>query len=326
MPKTISNPEDIIGEKFGKLTVVKYLGRKPQGRQTVPIYICKCDCGSNTITSRWNLKKGDTISCGCAKVAANKSRTEDLTGKMFGRWTVLEQAPTRYSKSGKTRSIMWKCKCVCGTVKNIGARALKTGMSTSCGCYQKEQVSEAVTDNLIGRRFGNLVVMYRSDSSNGNPHGSRGAKWHCCCDCGNELDVFGFSLKNGDTTSCGCRKSSKYEDYVVEYLNSRKYIKDVDYFREKTFPNLLVVGGQHLRFDFFVYCHNGESILIECQGEQHYRSTKWFGGDEYLAKVKTHDNIKKQFAKQNDIRLIEVLPIDITYEKVISRLQENGIY
>lgn len=122
MPKRLSNVNDIVGKKFGKLTVIKYLDYYDKNHR----YICSCDCGTtNIITNRSLLLKGDKISCGCAYKDAGKARKENLIGQRFGRWTVIDEAPTRYSKSGKTRSIMWKCKCDCGTIKNVGARALK---------------------------------------------------------------------------------------------------------------------------------------------------------------------------------------------------------
>jgi hypothetical protein len=55
----------------------------------------------------------------------------DLTGKQFGRWTVLEQAPRTYQT-------MWVCKCVCGVERNVSGANLRTGHSISCGCYREE--------------------------------------------------------------------------------------------------------------------------------------------------------------------------------------------
>lgn len=48
--------------------------------------------------------------------------------------------------------------------------------------------------DLTGKRFGRLVALRKAE---------RG-KWHCLCDCGNEADIYGGSLVNGDTKSCGC--------------------------------------------------------------------------------------------------------------------------
>ena len=53
--------ENITGQRFGKLTVLEYAGRR--GR--VHFWKCKCDCGNITTVCKSNLKNGHTTSCGC---------------------------------------------------------------------------------------------------------------------------------------------------------------------------------------------------------------------------------------------------------------------
>lgn len=328
MPKSIINPNDIVNYRYGKLTVESYVGVKYSGQNRNHMYVCNCDCGTkNVITSRAMLLKGDKISCGCAYKDAGKAIKENLIGQKFGRWTVIDEAPNRVSASGKTRSIMWKCKCECGTVKDVGARALKTGMSASCGCLQKERVSEALTDNLIGQRFGHLVVIGRNGShcSSADGKSAKHAIWTCKCDCGNVVDILGFSLKNGDTTSCGCSKESKYESYTEQYLQSCGYVLKKDYFREKTFRNFKGLGGQSLRFDFYVKLRTGEKILIECQGEQHFRPFEWYGGQEYFERLQKHDAMKREFAKDHGYRLIELNYKTVLYSDVEQFLKNNFV-
>lgn len=55
--------------------------------------------------------------------------------------------------------------------------------------------------DLTGQRFHRLVVISRAP---GYPGGSKGARWHCVCDCGNKTISGGTQLRNGDTKSCGC--------------------------------------------------------------------------------------------------------------------------
>lgn len=58
------------GKKFGKLTIVDYMGNK-DGRST---YKCKCDCGNVVIVHSNHLQTGNTTSCGCAqKESASRS-------------------------------------------------------------------------------------------------------------------------------------------------------------------------------------------------------------------------------------------------------------
>lgn len=54
---------------------------------------------------------------------------EDLTGHVFGRWTI-----THFDES-RTDKVYWFCRCECGNTKSIIVSELRRGHSTSCGCY-----------------------------------------------------------------------------------------------------------------------------------------------------------------------------------------------
>jgi hypothetical protein len=51
--------------------------------------------------------------------------------------------------------------------------------------------------DLIGKRFGRLTVLSRVP----------GNKWLCRCECGTEKNIYGGSLRNGLSRSCGCLNS-----------------------------------------------------------------------------------------------------------------------
>ena len=53
---------DIIGQKFGKLTVLSYVGIDNHGSTT---FECLCDCGNTTVVTRYSLTDNRTQSCGC---------------------------------------------------------------------------------------------------------------------------------------------------------------------------------------------------------------------------------------------------------------------
>ena len=76
----------------------------------------------------------------------------DLTGKKFGRLTVVEEAPRHHTSSG-VPVVMWFCDCDCGTKKIIvGANALRQGKTVSCGCWNREKAKFPKPKN---RRFCN---------------------------------------------------------------------------------------------------------------------------------------------------------------------------
>ena len=60
----------------------------------------------------------------------------DLTGRKFGRLTVIERAPN-YGKSS-----VWFCRCDCGEEKIARSGHLRSGATTSCGCYRREVTGE----------------------------------------------------------------------------------------------------------------------------------------------------------------------------------------
>lgn len=55
---------DISNQKYGKLTPVEYVGVY-KNRSS---WLCKCDCGNETIVSATKILSGHTKSCGCLKI------------------------------------------------------------------------------------------------------------------------------------------------------------------------------------------------------------------------------------------------------------------
>lgn len=55
-------------------------------------------------------------------------KLDDLTGREFGFWTVLEQRAER----GKHGEVLWLCRCKCGGKKHVLAATLRNGTSTKC--------------------------------------------------------------------------------------------------------------------------------------------------------------------------------------------------
>ena len=60
----------------------------------------------------------------------------DMTGKRFSRLLVLRQADR---KNGK---VHWLCKCDCGKETIVHGTKLRNGHTKSCGCLQKDTISE----------------------------------------------------------------------------------------------------------------------------------------------------------------------------------------
>ena len=169
----IWNKIDLTGQRFGKLTVL-HEAEKEAGKKGV-YWVCQCDCGNTTVVHGQHLRKGLTKSCGCNRYQ-NKV---DMTGKQFGKWTVLRES--------EQRNGYWVCQCECGTIREVSGEGLRVGKSASCGCSVR-------ADDLTGQRFGKLTVQEFAGYG----------FWNCKCDCGNIKKIKGDTLRKGKAKSCGC--------------------------------------------------------------------------------------------------------------------------
>jgi very-short-patch-repair endonuclease len=142
---------DLAGKRFRNLLVVSQADNihTPNGRSHVA-WNCICDCGKKTVVRGDFLRNGHTISCGCVKKAnlrqAGVNRKIDLTGKVFGYLTILEDTGKRYQGDG---NIIWKCRCECGNVIEVLAGNLlrKKEHTISCGC-KKSKGEKKILDIL----------------------------------------------------------------------------------------------------------------------------------------------------------------------------------
>ncbi len=64
---------DLTGQKFGKLTAIKDVGRNKSHKV---LWLCKCECGNDKIINASSLRNGYTLSCGCLqKERAREGKT-----------------------------------------------------------------------------------------------------------------------------------------------------------------------------------------------------------------------------------------------------------
>jgi hypothetical protein len=74
----------------------------------------------------------------------------DISGKLFGRWTVQKRAAENIHDKPA-----WVCICECGTKRTVSGSVLRMGESTSCGCFKSEQAAHhlrrvATTHGMTG--------------------------------------------------------------------------------------------------------------------------------------------------------------------------------
>lgn len=120
--------KDRIGQRFGRLVVLKYIGGKGHKR------LCKCDCGNIVAVHGGALQSGTTKSCGCLNLERTSAR---MTGKNNPGWIseltekerrkreeerVRGSEQQKFAKEVKSRD---RNQCeICGGNKNVSAHHL----------------------------------------------------------------------------------------------------------------------------------------------------------------------------------------------------------
>lgn len=145
--------KNMIGRRFGRWTVIAEADGRPDKKGYVWNYwLCECSCKKQTKreVKEYSLISGSSKSCGCMSAETRKENRDnkpknDLVGRQFNEWTVLDEA------NPVNGSVYWKCRCSCGTIRNVPERHLLTGHSKSCGHIK----------DLTGNKFGRLTVISR---------------------------------------------------------------------------------------------------------------------------------------------------------------------
>ena len=103
---------------------------------------------------------------------------------------------------------MWKCRCECGTEKDVYQKHILSGASTSCGCYNAEDSSKRMKENnpavvkhgmWQSRLYGIWCGMKnRCENKNGTKYNCYGGRGISVCDEWKDFNAFkDWALSNG---------------------------------------------------------------------------------------------------------------------------------
>ena len=305
----------LIGNKINEWTILDVICDPNKSNTYLSV---QCSCGTITELTVTDVTKNIKKDCGCMRRKRLDEKVieqyKHLVNTTINSWTVLKIVPPN-EKCRKTSAL---CKCQCGTIKAVRIQYLLDGRSKDCGCGRKAMLRETRTKNLVGQRFGKLVVVELLEDS--NKFNRR--LYRCKCDCGNEVIVQSSCLLNGYTSSCGCL-ISYYNMYIDQFLNRN----NINHISE--YP--VVIDGVRYRYDFYLPEYN---LFIEYDGQQHFEVPRYYGEDiksnqAILEKTQQHDKIKDKYCKDNNINLLRIPywekdNIETIINNHLQRLSEKG--
>ena len=117
-----------------------------------------------------------------------------------------------------------------------------------------------------------------------------------CPNCDYEWSTRPADINNGK--GCPQCSSSKGEKEITKWLR----LNNIEFIQQKEFDGLTGLGGKNLSYDFYLSDYN---LLIEYQGEFHDGSTTNQTQEEFK-KQQEHDRRKREYAKDNNIDLLEI--------------------
>src|SRR5271156_5260906 len=123
---------ELTGQRYGLLSIMGR-GEAVGSRATWRVH---CLCGQERTVREDHLVAGRTKSCGCASSKMRKSKMQkrfNLVNQRFGSLLVVWRVGSQ--KVGSSSHACWACKCGCGVIIEVSAKALAGG-KTSCGCKE----------------------------------------------------------------------------------------------------------------------------------------------------------------------------------------------
>ncbi len=153
-------PEDLTGNKFGMLFLVKRLDRESATRRHY-IYECLCDCGKTKNISINSIKQGLARSCGCSLKRKGKSHPN---------WSGTENVSSSYYQSiifgAKIRKIEFDL-----TIEYINELLVKQGFRCAVSGLEIKEEKYTTRKNK-NPKVENTASLDRIDSSKGYVEGN----------------------------------------------------------------------------------------------------------------------------------------------------------
>ncbi|MBW3021060.1 hypothetical protein KY334_07225, partial [Candidatus Woesearchaeota archaeon] len=255
----------------------------------------QCSCGEIFYTKFSNFKHGSQKQCvNCGKNKNINNRKRDIEEIHLELKNNNCELIGEYINSSKRVKI----KCSCGeifstTLSNLRQKNYKCNIC-NLGRLDCKNLKEDVI-KYIEQNNCKLLSDYENNRS----------KLKLQCECGK---IFYTSFK----TFCGggnvvpktrCNICTKRMSYAEKIVNDFLLKKDINFCSEYSFSDLKSEKGGRLRFDYAIFKDKILDLLIELDGEYHYKPIL---GQLNLEIQQKNDFLKDEYCRKENIKLIRI--------------------
>lgn len=150
--------ESLIGQKFGKLTVLKFIEFKKvntkKSYQNIPIVECLCECGEKINKDLYKIRKGEVTKCSRSCTSQTEQTIQKTIGKKFGTLTAYKFVG--FKKVNERMTPMIECNCECGDKTTLSLYDVRREKIKTCGIkHSKFKDRDIIAFNKIYSRYAN---------------------------------------------------------------------------------------------------------------------------------------------------------------------------
>lgn len=163
-------------------------------------------------------------------------RKFDMTGQVFGEWTVLQRAGKATSGNYK-----WLCRCSCGTVKEVDGNSLRSGKSTHCRhCIIPHNKTKYSGDPIQTIWSGMKQRCYDKKQSHYHLYGGRGIS---ICDewISNPVEFYRWAYANGYKRGLSIDRIDNNKGY---YPENCRFIKKEEQSSNRRTNRYITIDGE----------------------------------------------------------------------------------
>lgn len=135
--------ENYIGKRFGRLVVLD----ECVGDKNLRYFVCKCNCGETITLYKYNVLRGQVVSCGCFKAS---------TTKQYANLCIIKRSKIENSTK------YYYCICTCWRVFEASFSDLEGGQITSCGYCDFSNKQKVLEGEYKKAEFGTYVHFAKS--------------------------------------------------------------------------------------------------------------------------------------------------------------------